>query len=509
MSEANEHSIWRPNVKDARSLSDILDYHIRTEAITELISYIKRERTEAKIVCFMGYPGLGKTATCVHAAETNSLYIRFPLNNCNLTSSTNYLLSNLYQEFFKHKTNATVDDIINFISKVVHVVIYQFFVKASQKELPLLPTQDYLDKLVISQNGIPPNFTYENLIQFAGEELSQHVELLLKRTKKDNIVLHLDECQVWAVDAEYDLNQNKGATFSSYTKDLNNYRLIGMVNCLGKLAATLPHTTVIMSGTNIDCGKRVIAHSQVKEANKAMIMYSTVSSITHIVNHYCDLSHLPQEELANQYKRLVGPTRLVQWFLQDLYTATSMISKDKVNFSHIQNAVGTVYAQLTRTTFQHTSSKNLCNIMSILWEYPSLHNGTKGTLKARREWNTEEDSDSLINVICYKSDLIPQKFMAYEDSGAVRWVDGPDFNYIVEPFPMLKLLWNKRKRHYITQEDIRLMLSALRLKEPNFVSFQIAVCQVLLVSVFYVTTNFSNLIHNSLNLWHETRMYLQ
>jgi hypothetical protein len=499
MSQANVHSIWCPNVKDARSFLDILDYHIRTEASTELISYIKRKEREGKIVCFFGYPGLGKTATCVHAAaETNSLYIRFPVYNSNLTTSTDHLLSNLYQEFFKHKTNATVDDIISFISKVVHVVIYQLFVNASQKVLPLSPTQDYLDKLVISQSGMPPNFTYENLIQFVGEELSQHVELLLKRTKKDNIVLHLDECQVWAVDPNFDLN--KGVTFPCYTKALDNYRLIGMINCLGKLAAVLPHTTVILSGTNIDCGKRVIAHSQVKEANKAMIMYSTVSSITQIVNHYCDLSHLPQEELTKQYKRLVGPTRLVQWFLQDLYTTTSTIPKNKVNFSHVHNAIGTVYAQLTRATFQHTSSKDLCNMMSILWEYPRLHNGMKGTLNARREWNTVEDPNSLINVIRYKSDLIPQEFMAYEDSGTVRWVDDSDFKYIVEPFPMLKLLWNERKRHYFTQEDIRLMQYAFRLKEPNFVAFQIAVCQVLLVCIFYIPTNFSNLIHNSLNL---------
>jgi hypothetical protein len=483
-------TIWN-NQRQNDDFSGILSYHVPTSATRELIQYIHLEdRAEGKVVCFFGYPGIGKTATCVHAARsTNSLYIRFPLSESSLTKSIDVLLQRLYPAFFVHVPKASVDKIIQFISDVTNVVMCQLFSNATQISFPFFLSQEQKDQVVITQNGIPTNFTYEQLADAERRlKATKHADALMAVTNSKNILIHLDECQAWAVDAKFDMSSNKETIYTEYTNELDNYRLIGMSKCLASMCTTLPKTTLVMSGTNIDCGTRIVVDAQIKAANVSMLMYSTSSFIAEIVNHYCDLSHLSQEELMKKYNKLVGPTRLVQCFLRALFHKTYNIPKNTVTVDTIDSAIQSSYQDFNQVTLQHANVDQtccLCNIVTILWEYPHLRGGTIGTLTAQKQWSIAEQPDSF-KVIRYKRSVIPLEYLTFEDSGTARWVDDGEYKYIVAPFPMLKQLWDSRKDMYFSKEDIDLLYSWIRNATPKGAhnnAFQIAVCTVLTVTL--------------------------
>jgi hypothetical protein len=499
-------TIWN-NQRQNYDFSGILSYHVPTAATRELIQYIKREdRVEGKVVCFFGYPGIGKTATCVYAARSaNSLYIRLPLSESSLTKSIDVLLQRLYPVFFMHVLKASVDQIIQFISDVTNVVMCQLFSNAIQISFPSYLSQEQKDQLVITQNGIPPNFTYESLADAEWRlKASKHANALMAITNSKNILIHLDECQAWAVDAKFDMSSNKATIYTEYTNELDNYRLIGMSKCLASMCTTLPKTTLVMSGTNIDCGTRIVVDAQTKVANTSLLMYSTSSFIAEIINHYCDLSHLPQEELMNQYNKLVGPTRLVQWFLQALFYKTHNIPKNTVMIDTIDSAIDASYQDLNQVTLQNVNVDQTCclsNIVTALWEYPYLRGGTTGTLTAHKPWSKTEKLDS-IKVIRYKRYVIPLEYLAYEDSGTVRWIDDGEYKYIVEPFPMLKQVLDSRKDMYFSREDVDLLYSWIRNVTPKGAhenAFQIAVCTLLTVTFLTNLLTCSDLTQNCSN----------
>jgi hypothetical protein len=489
--------------------TDILDHHIQTPVTDALEDYLtETDKLDSRIVCFFDYPGVGKTATCYHAAKnTNSLYIRFRLDG-DLAVNTSELIKEYYtqKEGGVFKFSRTPDQIVNVVASIctamMNTLLRNAHTIASRDDKPQ-------NEILVSSNGVLVGLRYENFDTSAfNNNIDKKIEILLKYTGKSTILLHVDECQAWSSVATFSKSQDEeeGRIFTNYESHLDNYRLLGLCNCLKRLMDRQKCVTVVMSGTNKDVQKQIVIDSSLKLLSVPMIMYSTVKTIQTVVDHYCDFSLLDTEELRKIFMDLCGPMRLIQLFLLLLYRTASKIPKENVTLKMVNDIVRQVYSEFSTIILsgRHQESQMfICNLMSIVWKHPEFASGTIGLLnsstklftcdvswyddgeKANSTYKELEEDEKFIEVVQYPIDNIPSEWMAFEDTSVVRWIRQGVFTYMLAPFPFLREKWESMKPHYFTEEEknrLRGYMSNITSKGAHGDSFQLVVCLELTVT---------------------------
>jgi hypothetical protein len=454
------------------NFNDILSFHVPTPTTSALERYIRNGSTEPQLVCYFDYPGVGKTATCFHAAKNaDAFYLKLRMDG-GLIKRTDQILQKYWNEkdvFFKKERKS--QDILNFVKTVCYATIATLLTHAN---VMLLPVESSF--MQISENGIEIPESYDQFkMEIYDQIIEGRIRDILTNSKKKKLFIHVDECQYWCSDKSFSIKRDtdEDRIFKGYEPHLENYKLSGLSACLASIMVDHTNVVVAMSGTNTDLTKRVLIDTLLKEwSPNPTIPYTTVETISKIVNHYYDLAHVENtarsQLLANIYKALCGPARLTQQFLKQLRSFVST-PKEAVTFEDISHAAAGTRMWFKGTVLRGEDANEkmpIYNAMAVTWLYPGFIGGKVGQLntfsKIFTEFDEDEDNeknsqDEFLSVVSIDSASIPSEWMAYADMGIVRWVTNAETTCMIEPFPYLAEEWASVSKLYFEKKEIKLL----------------------------------------------------
>jgi hypothetical protein len=417
---------------------------------------------KSTIFTLFDFPGVGKTTNVVEAARYHKkLLIRMSMSNCSLVKSADI-------KKYSTQIERTEVVVIDMISKVLCAVVHRMLEIAMEK----INENTGMDHITVEENGVRLPDVYDDLTNtHMDTAVDEYIKNIQSMTGKE-ILLHFDECQQWQQQRgfiRYDKNQR--ITKPVKEENIMEYRMISLTAYLAKKQKM----KTVFTGTNIQLGMQITVDSGIKLHSKGwyVIPYANANTIHSIVTKFChfDLSII-ETQLKKSWKRLEGPVRLTEYFLQALLEDCRNKARRNVTIVDVESAIDKAvgnFGMYVRNRFAKLNEEAIAK-MVFYSMYPEFFGGKRSWLdflehKFFKQYENEMHKDAIEDTkvfgAMFNKQSIPKEWFDFENTGVVRLLPSINEDEIIllRPFPALTRFWANNCPNLFFSRDRQFLVS--------------------------------------------------